>query len=171
MNNGWLWPLNYIQELNLAFISLIILYILFIIHFHKSICALWCCEIISAVPVIVQSSKTQREDCKLCTGMNSPSEFISSSLYVHKRSGGVLESGSQVFERQIWHFNTFRHFTHTCTCTHILICSQGQQLDPFPFQELAVASETHVAFAYVCVNMHSQWNAGKFYLQSEWTVA
>lgn len=34
-----------------------------------------------------------------------------------------------------------------------------------------MAVETHVAFAYAYVNMHSQRNAGKFYLLSPSTVA
>lgn len=49
---------------------------------------------------------------------------------------------------------------HTLAHAHTSIYSQRQQLDPFPLQELAVALETHVVFAYA--NMHSECNAGKF---------
>lgn len=46
--------------------------------------------------------------------------------------------------------------------TRTLICSRGQQLDPFPFQELAVALENLCGFfAYAYVNMYSECNAGK----------
>lgn len=174
MNNGWLWPQHYIQELTWLWSHWSCYTYCPSLQINMSIWMLWNHPGGASHMLMSDSHSSEVQNSKKRLKSfhwnEFSSEFISTFLHAHKGSGGYWRVDHRCLRDR---YGSLMHLctSHTRTCTQTLICSQGQRLDPFPSQELAVALESHVAFAYTYVNMDSQCNAGKYYLLSTSTVA